>query len=98
MRIIIPIGDAEELDEDDLKRMMQTNFDSALDARYALGCVHPSAKHVDRHEFLVGLGEIADVVLSYGSSYSSGLFIYGNGDSTEIERRRLIEELRKTET
>jgi len=43
-----------------------------------------------KEEFLVGLGQTANVVASYGTSYSSGLFIFGSGDSAEIERKRLI--------
>lgn len=104
MRILIPIGDAEEADSDEIMRLMQANFDSALDARYAIAngtlwgaYIHPLSTLTDE-EFLVGLGQTANVVMSYGSSYSSGLFIFGNGDSAEIERNRLIESLKKTET
>lgn len=104
MRIIMPIGDADEIDKENLLRMMQANFDSALDARYAIAqgslwgvFIHPLSS-LTSEEFLVGLGQTANVVMSYGSSYSSGLFIYGNGDSGEIERKRLIEKLRKADT
>lgn len=104
MRILIPIGPVEELVAEDLERMMQANFDSALDARYAIAqgmlwgvFIHPLSSLSD-DEFLVGLGQTANVVVTYGSSYSSGLFIYGNGDSSEIERQRLIEKLRKSIT
>ena len=104
MRIIMPIGPADELDEENLLRMMQANFDSALDARYAVAqgtlwgvFIHPLSS-LTSEEFLVGLGQTANVVMSYGSTYSSGLFIYGNGDSAEIERQRLIERLKKADT
>lgn len=104
MRIIMPIGSADELDEENLLRMMQANFDSALDARYAVAqgtlwgvFIHPLST-LTSEEFLVGLGQTANVVISYGSSYSSGLFIYGNGDSAEIERQRLIEKLKRADT
>lgn len=104
MRIIMPIGDADELDKENLLRMMQANFDSALDARYAIAqgtlwgvFIHPLGS-LTSEEFLVGLGQTANVVMSYGSTYSSGLFIYGNGDSAEIERQRLIEKLKKADT
>ncbi len=104
MRIIMPIADAEEIDKENLLRMMQANFDSALDARYAIAqgslwgvFIHPLSS-LTSEEFLVGLGQTANVVMSYGSSYSSGMFIYGNGDSAEIERQRLIEKLRNTDT
>jgi len=74
MRIIIPIVAADELLAEDLQRMMQANFDSALDARYALGqgtlwgaYIHPLSTLTDE-EFLVGIGQTVNVVLSYGSN------------------------------
>lgn len=101
MRIVIPIGKADELEEDQLLRLMQANFDSALDARYAIGqgllwatYIHPLSTLSDE-EFLVGLGQTANVVVTFGTSYSSGLFMYNGGDSAEIEQRKLIEELKK---
>lgn len=104
MRIIIPIVAADELLEEDLTRMMQANFDSALDARYALAqgtlwgaFIHPLSTLTDE-EFLLGIAQTVNVVLSYGANYSSGMFIYGNGDSVEIERQRLIERLKKEQT
>lgn len=104
MRIIIPIGPSDDLDEEQLLRMMQANFDSALDARYAVAqgmiwgaYIHPLSTLTDE-EFLVGLGETVNVVLSYGSDYTSGLFMYGNGDSAEIERKRVIERLKNATT
>ncbi len=103
MRIIIPIGPAEDIPKEELVRVMQANFDTALDARYAIAnemlwgiFIHPLSELSDE-EFLVGLGETANVVLTYGTSYSSGLFIFGGGDSAEMQRN-LIEELRKERT
>ena len=100
MRIIIPITRADELEQDELLRVMQANFDSALDARYAIGqgllwgtFIHPLASLTDE-EFLVGLGQTVNVVVSFGESYSSGMFIFGGGDSAEIEQKKLIEELK----
>jgi hypothetical protein len=40
----------------------------------------------------------ANIVLSYGTSYSSGMFIFGAGDSAEIQQRELIESLKKKST
>ncbi|MEN8238986.1 MAG: type III secretion system chaperone [Actinomycetota bacterium] len=104
MRIMIPVGPAEAIALEELIRLMQANFDSALDARYAIAqgalwsvFIHPLSTLTDE-EFLVGLGQTANVVLSYGTSYSSGVFIFGSGDSAEIERQRLIEELKKKTT
>jgi hypothetical protein len=36
MRVLIPIEGTEDLSKDELLRLMQANFDSALDARYAI--------------------------------------------------------------
>jgi hypothetical protein len=104
MRILIPIGGTDEMKEDELLRLLQANFDSALDARYAIAqdtlwgtFIHPLSALSDE-EFLVGLAQTVNVVTSYGTSYSSGMFIFGGGDSTDIERQRLIEELRNIQT
>ncbi len=104
MRIIIPIGPTDDISEDELLRIMQANFDSALDARYAIAqgklwgtFIHPLSELSDL-EFLIALGETANIVLSYGTSYSSGMFIFGGGDSTEIQQRELIESLKKKQT
>ena len=101
MRIIIPIGPANDVPKDELVRLMQANFDSALDARYAIAqdtlwgvFIHPLSELSD-DEFLTALGQTANIVLTYGTSYSSGLMIFGGGDSAEIQRRQLIDELRK---
>ncbi len=103
MRIIIPIGPAEDIPKEELVRLMQANFDSALDARYAIAngklwgtFIHPLSELSDE-EFLVGLGQTANVVLTYGTTYSSGMFIFGGGDSAEMQRN-LIEELKKKRT
>lgn len=101
MRIVIPIDKVEKVDDEEMLRLMQANFDSALDARYAVAqgllwgtFIHPLSSLTDE-EFLVGLGETANVVMSFGTSYSSGLFIFNGGDSAGIEQQKLIEQLKK---
>lgn len=101
MRIIIPIGSADDIPPEELLRLMQANFDSALDARYAIAqgqlwgtFIHPLSELSD-DEFLTALGETANIVLSYGTSYSSGLFIFRGGDSAEIQQHERIENLKK---
>ncbi len=101
MRIMVAIAGSETLEPAQLLRLMQANFDSALDARYAVArgvvwgaYIHPLSPLGDE-EFLSGLGQTVNLATSYGTSYSSGLFNFGGGDSNELERRRLIEELLK---
>ncbi len=104
MRIVIPIERTDTLDDDRLMRLMQANFDTALDARYAIArdilwatYIHPLSSLTDR-QFLVGVGQTANIVATYGTSYSSGMFVFGGGDSAEMERQQLIERLKELET
>lgn len=99
MRIMTPIRSAEGLTEAETLRLLQANFDSALDARYGVArgvlwstFIHPFGSLEDE-EFLSGLGQTVNLALTYGSSYSSGALVFGGGDSSEIERRELIDKL-----
>ncbi len=101
MRIIAPVTKSDKLSQKQLTRIMQANFDSALDARYAIAkgvlwsaFIHPLSPLSDE-EFLIGLGQVANLITSYGGSYSSGLLIYRGGDSEGLRKRELIDELLK---
>lgn len=101
MRIIAPVVNSEKLEQKQLTRIMQANFDSALDARYAIAkgvlwsaFIHPLSPLSDE-EFLVGLGQVTNLVSSFGGSYSSGALIYRGGDSEGLRKRELIDDLLK---
>lgn len=101
MRIISPILKTRNLDEKILYRLMQANFDTVLDVRYAIAngilwstFIHP-LKQLNDEDFLVGLGQTVNSVITYGSTYSSGLLSFHGGDSEAILRRDLIETLKK---
>ncbi len=100
MRMFTPIGPESALDPELMRRMLQANFDSALDARYAVAkeliwgvFIHPLSP-LDDEQFASAVIQILNVADSFGSSFSSGLFTFGAGDSIE-ENRKLLEELRK---
>lgn len=100
MRILVPVRPAEGLGEADLQRMMQANFDSALDARYAIArgtlwsaFIHPLSP-LGRDEFLSGLGQTVNLATSYGGLYASGGLIFQGGDSAPLQKA-LIEDLLK---
>ncbi len=100
MRVIVPVARADKLEQDVLFRLMQANFDSALDARYAIAqgalwgaYIHPLAA-LDEREFISAVGQVVNLALTFGSSYSSGALVFQGGDSQELQkRRRLIDEL-----
>lgn len=99
MRIMIAISEADSLTQEMHHRLMQANFDSALDARYAIAqnilwstFIHPLSP-LSEKEFLSGLGQTINLKNSYGKTYSSGAIVYGGGDSQELMGRQLIDEL-----
>ena len=101
MRIMVPIGDAKALDQALLTRLMQANFDSALDARYAVAqdvlwgvFIHPLTS-LDEKGFVSGLAQAIAVADNFGSSFSSGAVVFGGGDSTKLQAQELLELLKK---
>jgi hypothetical protein len=99
MRIIIPVLQTDQLEQKYLVRIMQANFDSALDARYAIAkdllwsaYIHPLSTLSD-DEFILGLAQTVNLVTTFGSSYSSGLLSFQGGDSNAIREKQLIQEL-----
>lgn len=101
MRVMTAIAPVSILTPELMMRVMQANFDSALDARYAVAkdvvwgvFIHPLIDLTD-DEFLSGIGQVVNISITFGSSFSSGMLMFGGGDSQDIERRKLIEELLK---
>lgn len=100
MRALTPVSKLEDVDETALKRMMQANFDSALDARYAIAndmvwstYIHPLAA-LEKDQLISGLGQIVNLAQTYGSLYSGGAMQFGGGDSGALQRE-LIDDLLK---
>jgi len=88
-RIMVPIIELKDLDQAALLRLMQTNFDSALDARYAIAqevlwsaFLHPLAALADE-EFSAGFVQTVTLAATYGTSYGSGALKFRGGDSPE---------------
>jgi Tir chaperone protein (CesT) family len=101
MRIMVPIGDAGLLNQELLKRLMQANFDSALDARYAIAqdvlwgtFIHPLTS-LDEKGFVSGLAQAIAVADNFGGSFSSGAVVFGGGDSPRLQAQELLDLLKK---
>lgn len=99
MSILVGIVKVDKLDPEVYLRLMQANFDSALDARYAVvrgvlwsAFLHPLGSLNDS-QFLKGVGQTVNLARTYGVPYSSGLMNFGGGDSNGIRERELIEKL-----
>ena len=101
MRVVVGIAPADELEPDLLFRLMQANFDTALDARYAIAqdvlwatFIHPLSP-LTNEQFLSGIGQTVNLARTFGSTFSSGALSFGGGDSRDLLERQLIEELLK---
>jgi len=99
MRILVPIARAERLDQEMLTRLLEANFDSALDARYSIArdvlwgvFIHPLGS-LEEVDFLSGLGQTVNLAVTFGTSYSSGALLPDEGDGEGLDERRLVEEL-----
>ncbi len=100
MRAMVPIRSAEGLKAEELMRLMQANFDTALDARYAVAqgrlwgvFIHPLSP-LEQDQFLSALAQTVNVARTYGQTYSGGAQVFGGGDSNGIFQE-LLDELRK---
>jgi len=96
MRVIADVAKAEGLEPELLYRLMQANFDTALDARYAIArgtlwsaYIHPLGA-LDYRQFISGVAQVVNLAQTFGSTFSSGSLSFGGGDSGE-----LIQELLK---
>ncbi len=103
LRAMMPIGRADKVDKFELRRMMQANFDSALDGRYAIArgivwsvFVHP-LRGLDKEHLIAGLAQMATLARTHGTLYSSGGLQFGGGDSPEMQRELLDELLERGE-
>ena len=85
MRIMSPVTTQDRLNKDKLARLLEANFSSALDAKYALRdqtlwsvFTHPLGELSDE-QFLDCVAQVANLANNFGHSYaSSNLFFGGN--------------------
>jgi len=103
MRAMVHIRPAADLSAEELQRLMQANFDSALDARYAIArgqvwgvYIHPFSP-LEKDQFISGLGQAVNVAKTYGTLYTGGATQFGGGDSPGLQRQLLDDLLKKGE-
>ena len=100
MRAMVPIRAVDGMTPEDLERVMQANFDTALDARYAVAngrlwgvYIHPLSP-LRRDQLISGLGQTVNLALTYGGLFTGGALSFGGGDSVPLQRElidRLLE-------
>ncbi len=103
MRAMVPIRAVEEMTPEEVVRVLQANFDTALDARYAIAqgrlwavFIHPLSP-LEKNQLISALGQTVNIARTYGTVYSGGALSYGGGDSQEILRGLIDDLLKKGE-
>lgn len=95
MRAMVPIRAADEMTAEELMRVMQANFDSALDARYAIAgdrlwgvFIHPLSP-LQKDQLISGIAQTVNIANTYGTMFSGGAAQFGAGDSGDLQRELL---------
>jgi hypothetical protein len=85
MRIMTPVAAQDQLDKDELLRLLSANYDRALDAKYALSqdtlwsvFTHP-LKELTDEQFIGCVGQVATLADNFGGSYASSGLFFGGG-------------------
>ena len=100
MRLFSQIRPGDGLSGPQLRRLMQANFDTALDARYAVaqGQLWSTFMHrmttLTHEDFVSALAQTVTLVKTYGTTFSSGAMSFGGGDST-AEIQKLLDRILK---
>ena len=93
MRVMSPVLDAQSLpvqpNEAQVRRVLQANFDTALDARYALRdgqlwsvFIHPLPT-LTPSDFRGGVIQVLSLAHNFGTTYSSSGMRFGGGDEVD---------------
>lgn len=83
MRLVAPILDAADMTDAQREAVLEANFHTALDARYGTSdgvlysaFIHPLSP-LTTEQFDSALRQVAGLVDTFGTSYSSGALIFG---------------------
>ncbi|MEM9136439.1 MAG: hypothetical protein AAGB01_03700 [Cyanobacteria bacterium P01_F01_bin.42] len=83
MRVMAPITQLDDVDDDAMTKMMIANFHTALDGRYAVSngivyatFIHPLSSLAER-DFRSAVDQVANLAQTYGSTYTSGTQLFG---------------------
>lgn len=93
MRIISPIVETKDLEEEQLLNALVANFHSALDVKYALSdeimwsvFVHP-LKELSDHQVLDAIDQVHAASVTFGSTYSSTNLVFPGNTKKKDEPR-----------
>ena len=86
MRIMTPVLEEKDLEDGQLKLMLEANFDRALDAKYAVFerivwsvYTHPLGE-LGVEQFKDALDQVVTLSETFGTTYNSTDFLFGGGN------------------
>lgn len=86
MRIVTPVIESEKLEAEDMRMLLEANFESALDARYALYrqylwsvFIHP-LRSLREESLIDAMNQVTRLADTFGSSFSSTDLFFGSPD------------------
>lgn len=89
MRIVGYITEQADIEPGQLLDMLEANYHSALDARYALAdgyvvaaFLHPF-KELDGNQFVLGMYQVIRCAETFGTYYSGGTMVFGGQSDAE---------------
>jgi hypothetical protein len=102
MRIISPIIEEEKLSNAEKQKLLEANFHTALDARYAIAnnylwavFIHP-LRELSKNQVVDAINQVYTAVLTYGTTYNSTDLSFP-GSNSEIENGSEIKSKPKKE-
>ncbi|MEM9850227.1 MAG: type III secretion system chaperone [Bacteroidota bacterium] len=91
MRIFTFVTDEKSIEGKHVKKMLQANFHSALDAKYAMqdGYVvsiftHP-LKELSEDQFIDAMKQVVTLAYTFGTTYTSTEWVFGGGMEEETK-------------
>ena len=85
MRIMTPVAEDDGLTAEQVRTLLEANFDRALDARYALArgyvwsaFIHPLTA-LTEGEFVEGVHQVVTLADNYGTTYTSTDLVFQGG-------------------
>lgn len=97
MRIISPIIEEEKISIQEQKILLEANFHSALDARYAYSndflwsaYIHP-LKELSKNQLIDAISQVYTLALTYGTTYNSTGLSFPNSKKNNSEKEKTKE-------
>jgi hypothetical protein len=102
MRIIIALTKVNETDPSIYPRLMQANFESTLDVRYAISngyiwsvFIHP-LESLSNEALDSGYLQAVTAAQTFGTSYTSGVMNFATGVDPSAAEFTMLQELKRT--